>query len=124
MHLARLALTNVRSFPRLAIDLVPGIYVITGANASGKTNLLEAVAMLATTRSLRGGPDLDLIAWDALVEDPLPSARLEAEVVTAAGHRALEVTIIAQPAVAGAPPARATKRFRVNGVARRASDLI
>ena len=124
MHLAHLALTNVRSFRNLAIDLAPGIYVIAGENAAGKTNLLEVVAMLATTRAMRGGPDLDLISWDAQVEDPLPAARLVAEVETAAGRRSLEVAVIAHVAVVGAPPTRAGKRFRVNGVARRASDLI
>ena len=124
MHLAHLALTDVRSFRRLAIDLAPGIYVIAGENAAGKTNLLESVAMLATTRGMRSGPDLDLIAWQALAEDPLPAARLEADVETAAGRRSLEVAVIAQVAVAGVPATRAGKRFRVNGVARRASDLI
>ena len=77
MHLAHLALTDVRSFRHLAIDLEPGIYVIAGENAAGKTNLLESVAMLATTRGVRSGPDLDLIAWQALAEDPLPAARLQ-----------------------------------------------
>src|SRR3990172_2576003 len=110
MHLAHLALTDIRSFRRLAIDLEPGIYAISGANGSGKTNLLEAIALLATTRSLRGGADLDLIAWDALAEDPLPAARVEAEVETAAGRRTLEVAVIAQTTVVGAPPARAMKR--------------
>ena len=124
MHLAHLALTDVRSFRHLAIDLAPGIYVIAGENAAGKTNLLEAVAILATTRGIRSGPDLDLIAWQAVVEDPLPAARFEADVETAAGRRSLEVAVIAQVAVAGVPPTRAGKRFRVNGVARRASDLI
>jgi len=124
MHLAHLALTDVRSFRHLAIDLAPGIYVIAGENAAGKTNLLESVAMLATTRGVRSGPDLDIISWQAVVEDPLPAARLEADVETAAGRRALEVAVIAQVAVAGIPPTRAGKRFRVNGVARRASDLI
>ena len=124
MHLAHIALTDVRSFRHLAIDLAPGIYVIAGENAAGKTNLLESVAMLATTRGVRSGPDLDIISWQAVVEDPLPAARLEADVETAAGRRALEVAVIAQVAVAGIPPTRAGKRFRVNGVARRASDLI
>ena len=124
MHLAHLALTDVRSFRHLAIDLAPGIYVIAGENAAGKTNLLESVAMLATTKGVRSGPDLDLIAWQAVVEDPLPAARLEADVETAAGKRSLEVAVIAQVAVAGVPPTRAGKRFRVNGVARRATDLI
>ena len=80
--------------------------------------------MLATTKGVRSGPDLDVIAWQAVIEDPLPSARLEANVETAAGGRSLEVAVIAQVAVAGVPPTRAGKRFRVNGVARRASDLI
>ena len=40
MHLAHLALTDVRSFRRLSIDLAPGIYVIAGENGAGKTNLL------------------------------------------------------------------------------------
>ncbi len=124
MHLAHLALTDVRSFRRLDVDLAPGIYVIAGENAAGKTNLLESVAMLATTRGVRSGPDLDVISWQAVVEDPLPAARLEADVETAAGRRSLEVAVIAQVAVAGATPTRAGKRFRVNGVARRASDLI
>jgi DNA replication and repair protein RecF len=124
MHLAHLALTDVRSFRHLAIDLAPGVYVIAGENAAGKTNLLESVAMLATTKGVRSGPDLDLIAWQAVAEDPLPAARLEADVETAAGKRSLEVAVIAQVAVAGVPPTRAGKRFRVNGVARRASDLI
>ncbi len=124
MHLAHLALTDVRSFRHLAIDLAPGIYVIAGENAAGKTNLLESVAMLATTKGVRSGPDLDLISWQAVVEDPLPAARLEADVETAAGKRSLEVAVIAQVAVAGVPPTRAGKRFRVNGVARRATDLI
>ncbi len=124
MHLAHLALTDVRSFRRLAVDLVPGVYLIAGENAAGKTNLLDAVAMLATTRGVRGGPDLELISWQAVAEDPLPAARMTAEVEAAAGRRKLEVAVIAQVAVAGVPPTRAGKRFRVNGAARRASDLI
>ncbi|MEX2446457.1 MAG: DNA replication/repair protein RecF [Dehalococcoidia bacterium] len=124
MHLARLALTDLRSLRRLAIDLGPGIHVISGPNGAGKTNLLEAVALVATARSLRSGPDLDILAWQAVAEDPLPSARVEAEVETASGRRALEVAVIAQVAVPGTPPSRAMKRFRVNGVARRAVDLI
>ncbi len=124
MHLAHLALTNVRSFRNLSIDLAPGITVIAGENGAGKTNLLEAIEMLATTRGLRGGSDLDLIAWDAIGEDLMPAARIEADVRTASGPRSLEVAVIASVAVPGVPPTRASKRFRVNGVARRASDLI
>ena len=134
MHLAHLALTNFRTFRRLELDLPPGLHLITSGNALGKTNLLEAIAMLATARSVRGGTDADLIAWEALEEDPLPAARLSAQVETADGSTALEIAVIARdlqaerpPDAPPAPPDRkltASRRFRVNGVARRASDLI
>ena len=124
MHLARLNLIDLRTFRRLDVEFTPGIHVITGSNAQGKSNLLEAIAMLATTRAPGGGTDLDLIAWDALAEDPIPAARLEAEVTTAGGREHVEVSIVGQVVTVGVPPQRAARRFRVNGVARRASDLI
>ncbi len=131
MHLAHLALTNFRTFRRLELDLPPGLHLVTGGNTLGKTNLLEAIAMLATARSFRGGADADLIAWDALDEDPLQAARLSARVETADGSTALEIAVIARDLQVERPPhpspARrltASRRFRVNGVARRASDLI
>ena len=124
MHLAHLSLSNVRSFRRLELPLEPGRHVVAGENGEGKSNLLEAVQMLATARTLRSGTDLDLISWDSLAEDPMPAARLEAAVNTAAGRKTLEIAVVAQETVAGVRPTRASRRFRVNGVARRASDLI
>ena len=113
----------MRTFRRLELDLQPGVHVITAGNAQGKTNLLEAIALLATTRSARGGGGVDVIAWDVLAEEPLPAARLAAEVEARSGHVALEITVIAKAQQPGRPPA-ASRCFRVNGVARRASDLI
>lgn len=124
MHLAHLLLSNVRSFRRLELPLEPGRHVIAGENGQGKSNLLEAVQMLATARTLRSGTDLDVISWDAVEEDPLPAARLEAAVLTASGRKTLEIAVIAQDTPPGVRPTRASRRFRVNGVARRASDLI
>src|SRR5712691_3218329 len=124
MHVARLELTNVRTFRRLDLVLTPGAHLIVGANASGKTNLLEAIALLATTRTARPGSDADMISWSAVADDPLPAARLEAEVETARGRTTLEVSVIGGEAAAGGESTRASRRFRVNGIARRASDLI
>jgi DNA replication and repair protein RecF len=130
MHLARLELTNVRSFRRLDLRLGPGAHVIVGDNAQGKTNLLEAVALLATGRTSRAGTDGDLIAWGSLHDDPLPAARLVGALSRHDGDASVEITVMStQPvpeAPAGAPVAvpRTSRRFRVNGVARRASDLI
>lgn len=123
MHLTHLALTNFRTFRRLELELQPGLYVVTGDNARGKTNLLEGIALLATARSARGGTDADLISWDALAEDPLPAARLAARVDTAEGSTAVEIAVIAR-AVGQDQGAGTSRRFRVNGIARRASDLI
>jgi len=123
MHLAQLSLTNVRSFRRLDLELRPGMHVIAGPNGSGKSNLLEAIALLATTRSTRASNDGELISWAALEDEPLPVGRLSAHVSTREGPVTVEVVIGARAGQAGETPA-ATRRFRVNGVARRASDLI
>ena len=123
MYLAHLALNNFRTFRRLELDLQPGLHLIVGGNARGKTNLLEAVALLATTRSSRGGSDADLISWNAVAEEPLPAARVLGQVEGAGGRTTVEVAVIARASTAGAPFV-ASRRFRVNGVARRASDLI
>lgn len=57
MYLERLILTDFRSYTEADFSPAPaGITVVTGANGAGKTNLIEAVAYLATLRSLRGSP--------------------------------------------------------------------
>ena len=63
MHLRSLQLTNYRNFRRLAITLGDEPTIIQANNAQGKTNLLEAVDMLATTKSTRAGSDRELIHW-------------------------------------------------------------
>ena len=52
-HVARLDLTNFRSYPSLRLDTGPSPVVLTGANGMGKTNLLEALSFLAPGRGLR-----------------------------------------------------------------------
>ena len=125
MYLERLSLTNVRTFRHLDLRLQPGSYVVAGPNASGKTNLLEAVALLATTRSARTGADVELIAQEALRDEPLPAARLYAEVATAVEPVTVEIAISSRaPSGQGRATPATGRRFRVNGIARRASDLI
>jgi DNA replication and repair protein RecF len=52
-HVARLDLTNFRSYAALRLDVGPSPVVLTGANGAGKTNLLEALSFLAPGRGLR-----------------------------------------------------------------------
>lgn len=54
MHLARLRLRDFRNYARLDVDFTPGFHVLLGDNAQGKTNLLEAIYLMATLRSFRG----------------------------------------------------------------------
>ena len=56
MKLIRLALTDFRNYTHSVWAPDASILVLTGENGSGKTNLLEAVSMLAPGRGLRGAP--------------------------------------------------------------------
>ena len=54
MPLTRLTLTDFRSYAAAALEPGPGFVVLTGENGAGKTNVLEAVSLLAPGRGLRG----------------------------------------------------------------------
>lgn len=61
MHLETLQLRDFRNYAAAALQFCPGLNVVYGANAQGKTNLLEAVHFLATGRSHRTARDHELI---------------------------------------------------------------
>ena len=63
MTIESLELTNFRSYERAHFDLHPSVTLIVGPNASGKTNILESLYVLASTRSFRA-KDRDLIRHD------------------------------------------------------------
>src|SRR6187551_2920163 len=54
MHLAHLRLRDFRNYARLDADFTPGFHLLLGDNAQGKTNILEAIYLMATLRSFRG----------------------------------------------------------------------
>jgi DNA replication and repair protein RecF len=54
VHLARLRLRDFRNYARLDVEFGPGFHLLLGDNAQGKTNILEAVYLMATLRSFRG----------------------------------------------------------------------
>jgi len=51
--LERVYLRNFRNYSRAEVSFLPGVNLIQGENAQGKTNLLEAVFLLSTGRSFR-----------------------------------------------------------------------
>jgi DNA replication and repair protein RecF len=54
VHLAHLRLRDFRNYARLDADFAPGFHLLLGCNAQGKTNILEAIYLMATLRSFRG----------------------------------------------------------------------
>lgn len=53
MNLTTLTLFNFRNLQNQTVDFRPGLNLIVGQNGSGKTNLIEAVSILARTKSFR-----------------------------------------------------------------------
>lgn len=61
MHLKKLELFNFRSYDHRVFEPIPTINIIRGQNATGKTNLIEAVHFLTGAGSFRTSKDADLI---------------------------------------------------------------
>lgn len=62
MELTHLALTNFRSYKKFAYDFGPTV-IFVGPNGTGKTNLLEAVYLLAVMKSYRAVSDAEVIRF-------------------------------------------------------------
>ena len=116
MFLANVSLFDFRNYAELDLELERSATVFFGGNAQGKTNLLEAVALTALTRSPRTQQAAELVRFGQ------QAARVTCGVQTDAGRDALEVRIMVNPSASGA--ARASRRFTVNGIHRRATDMM
>lgn len=125
MYIEQLTLRDFRNYRQLDITLPRGLLLFVGGNAQGKSNLLEAIYLLATTRSVRAATEGELVNREATREGPAV-ARLVGTAQRRGGSVQVEVAIMARPAGGQAPPSRlaASKRLRVNGVVRRASETV
>ena len=86
MYLSHLRLANFRSYEALDLELRPGTTIFCGANGHGKTNLLEAVHVLATLTSHR------VSSHGPLIREGCDCATLSARVqASATDDRALSV---------------------------------
>jgi DNA replication and repair protein RecF len=79
MQLNHLSLTHFRNFTRLDFSPSDGITILVGANAQGKTSLLDAIHYLTSAQSPHTSNDRHLIHFDALQDSP-PFARIVAEI--------------------------------------------
>lgn len=64
MKIRNLSLINYRNYETLNIELSSGVNVFQGANAQGKTNILEAIYYCGFGKSHRTNKVKDIIMWD------------------------------------------------------------
>jgi DNA replication and repair protein RecF len=114
VKLKKLKLENFRNHGSYELDLSGSdrITYLVGPNASGKTNVLEAIYVLALVKSFRGQGAEDLVGWGG--DHCRVSGELDTE--SEAGTVRLE-------AFFGMPP-NPRHSFKVNGVKKSAADFI
>jgi len=117
MRLAHLTLTDFRNFASLQIEVPPGSTIIVGANAQGKTSLLEAIHYLVSASSAHASHDSQLIRLEA---EPR-IARLVAEIERSDRKESIEIRLILESLDNGHE--RLRKEILINGVSKRAMDL-
>ena len=69
MHLCELSLTGFRNYEELEFTAEPGVNLILGDNAQGKTNLLEAIVYLGSGKSFRTQKSAELVRFGASFAD-------------------------------------------------------
>ncbi len=63
MHVRSLRLAHFRNYESLEVEFHPQLNLFLGPNAQGKTNVLEALYCLSTTRSFRAASDEEMIQF-------------------------------------------------------------
>lgn len=122
MRVRHLSLTNFRLYARLEADLPAGPLILVGANAQGKTSLLEAIYYFATAQSHHAASDRQLINFLALASrETQPFARIIAEVARSDRQHRVEIRVILDPANNG--DSRLRKEIYINGVKKRVGEL-
>lgn len=133
MYLSRLTLNEFRNYQSLDLPLGQGLFLFHGENAQGKTNLLEAICMLATGSSFHASSDREVVNWRA----PDHIARLRGDVARREGDVEIEMVLFdptppnfddqPQAPPVGAvelPASTPRKRVKINSLPKKVIDLI
>ncbi len=127
MRLSRLKLVNFRGFPALEFDIPLGPTILLGSNAQGKTSILEAIYLLAISKSFRAENEREVVNWQAASN--LEQAAVDGLVTGENGRTRI---IVGYQPFKTAPALRnpnaasysVRKQIRVGGVKRTAADLV
>ena len=118
MFLSRLRLEHFRNYRQLDLAFGAPVTLVQGRNGQGKTNLLEAVYYLATSKSCHARAEREVVDKEA-AREPIPYGRIRGEVMRAEQSTTLEILFTARD-----DGLNYTKQVRVNGAPRRSMDLI
>lgn len=91
MNIYNLKLKNFRNHVSTEWNFEGNSILLVGENGAGKTNILEAIHLMATTKSLRADYDLEMISHDENF------ARIEAEIKANGDSKTLEMLISKTP---------------------------
>jgi DNA replication and repair protein RecF len=123
MYLKHLSLTNFRNFTRLDIDIPPRVVVLLGANAQGKTSVLEAIYFLAAFTSFQTHADRQIVNFDEAKNNSLTVTRLVAEYQRGRRAHRLEARLILEP-MGVVNSQRLRKEILLDGVKRHVNEVI
>ena len=122
MYLKHLSLTNFRSFARLDIDIPQRVVLLTGANAQGKTSVLEAIYFLAAFTSFQTHVDRQIVNFHEAKKNTLAVTRLVADYQRGKSKHRMEVRLILEPT--GINGQRLRKEILLDGVKKAANEVI
>ena len=123
MFLKHISLTNFRNFTRLDIDIPPRVVLLTGANAQGKTSVLEAIYFLAAFTSFQTHTDRQLINFIEGRKNSLAVARLVADYQRGKNRHRMEARLILEP-MGVLNGQRLRKEILLDGVKKPVSEAI
>src|SRR5512142_1101153 len=123
MYLKHLSLTNFRNFTRLDVDIPRRVVVLVGANAQGKTSVLEAIYFLAAFTSFQTHADRQIVNFYEAKNNSLTVTRLVAEYQRSKSRHRLEARLILEPTgVLNAQ--RLRKEILLDGVKKPVNEVI
>ena len=109
MNVTKLKLRDFRNYERIELDFDPGVNLIVGDNAQGKTNLLEALVYLGSGKSFRTQRGAELVRFGADFAD------LEADIFSQERNQSLRAVVFS-----GARP----RQLYRNGVKKKSAGEI
>ena len=68
IYISKISIKGFRNHLNTELDLSQGLSIFVGKNGQGKSNLLEAIYMLAIAKSSRTSTEIDLINWQKITE--------------------------------------------------------